>query len=238
MTKQKKPLSGGAIANQKRKELRTNIALETLKNLSPSLKFKSRTAIYEHLADVINLYEKHNNSMTDKGPCTRSGLYGISNVKEAVEKYWVTGILVSDDVNLSQTIEAAAKKALMDKDIEISNLKYKLSEQERFLKESDDDVRNLTSFIQSKDFKSVRNTETSDSQKYLQTGSDASEKLVEQLCQVIFKLEVWADNLLERQHDGALIDIGQEHEVVSAKLMREYHNRVPISQLRNNSGKS
>lgn len=232
MTKPKRPLSGGAIANQERKKVRINVALEALKNLSPTLKFKSRTEIYNYLADTINMYEKQANATTSKGPCTRSGVYSIPEIKAAVEKFWVTGILVSDDVDLHQTVEAAAKKALMDKDLEISNLKHQLSEKTRFLDEADDNIRKLSKFIESTDLKSTRHADSSVSQQNTTVTADDSEKLIEELCQVIYKLEVWADNLIERQSDGALVDAGEDHEIVSAKLMREYHKRVPVSRVK------
>ncbi|WP_299082152.1 hypothetical protein [uncultured Paraglaciecola sp.] len=236
MTKPKKPLSGGAIANQERKKVRINVALEALKNIKPTLKFKSRTEIYLYLADTINMYEKQAKVTTSKGPCSRSGVYSIPEIKVAVEKFWVTGILVSDDVDLYQTVEAAAKKALMDKDLEISNLKHQLSEKTRFLDEADNNVRKLTKFIKSTDLKSplhaLGNADSSVSQQNTSVTADDSEKLIEDLCQVIYKLEVWADNLIERQSDGALVDAGLENEIVSAKLMREYHKRVPMSMVK------
>jgi len=236
MTKPKRPLSGGAIANQKRKKVRINVALEALKNLSPTLKFKSRTEIYNYLADTINMYEKQANAATSKGPCTRSGVYSIPEIKGAVEKFWVTGILVSEDVDLHQTVEAAAKKAMMNKDLEISNLKHELSEKKRFLDEADDNVRKLTKFIESIDLNSAKlpnlQTDPSVSQANTENAADDNEKLIEELCQVIYKLEVWAGILIERQSDGALVDVSKEHEIVSAKLMREYHKRVPVSRVK------
>jgi|TARA_Y100001001_G_C7993341_1_gene303730 hypothetical protein len=236
MTKPKRPLSGGAIANQERKKVRINVALEALKNLSPTLKFKSRTEIYNYLADTINMYEKQANATTNKGPCTRSGLYSIPEIKAAVEKFWVTGILVSDDVDLHQTVEAASKKALMDKDLEISNLKHELSEKMRFLNEADENVRKLTKFIENTDLNSTRPAQGHVyplvSQQSTGATDDDNEKLIERLCQVIYKLEVWAGIILERQSDGALVDVSKEQEIVSAKLMREYHKRVPVSRVK------
>jgi hypothetical protein len=236
MTKSKRPLSGGAIANQDRKRIRINIALEALKNLSPKLKFKNRTEIYNHLASTINMYEKQTNTTSRKGLCSRSGVYSIQEIKAAVEQFWLTGILVSGDVELHQTIEAAAKKVLMDKDIEISNLKYKLSEKARFLKEADNNVMKLTNFIESTDIKTekyiLENYGSSERREDKTSTDDNNRKLIEKLCQIIYKLEIWADNLIERKSNGALVDVGSEQEIISAELMSEYHQKVPVARLK------
>lgn len=227
-----KSLPKGAIANQERKLVRINIAKEALKKLSPKIKFPNRTQIFEFIAEAVRTHEKLTNSETKKGPCSRSGVYSIPEIKMIVEKFWLAGVLVDDDVDLHDTADAAAKKKLMDQDIEISNLEYELKEKSRFLNEADEKISKLRSYIESQDLSGEPNV-LENKQTIEQSISEAdNEKIIEALCQIIFKLECWGDGLIERSKDGAFIDLTNDAEITSAKLMGEYIKRVPVSNVK------
>jgi len=223
-----KVLSGGAIANMQRKQTRINIAINILTTLHLKTKFISKTAIFTFIAEMINNHEKLTNTQTKKGPCSRSGVYSVPEINLAVEKFWITGILESSDVDLHQSAEAAAQKALMDKDLEISNLQNELSEKSYFLAEADQTIEKLKVFIKSQDLttKNILDKPTSS-----QTENNDTERQIEELCQVIYKLELWADNMVERQPNGSIIDATNDAEIVSSSLMQEYHKRVGLDKL-------
>lgn len=225
MTKDKIP--AGAKANRLRKLARIKIAKDTLKKLSPTMKFQNPTAIYEFIAGVINTVEEAANNTSKKGPCSRTGLLGVQEVRSAVEHYWVTGALLDENVDLYQALDATAKKKLMDKDLEISNLTVQLEDSFRFLNEAERDIENLKKYIESNGLALEDKSHESPSEDSLKE----YERKIEDLCQAIFNIEVWADVMLERTNNGALRDTGFDKEVVPADLMSEYHRRVPLSKL-------
>ena len=226
-----KSLPKGAIANMDRKQVRINLARQALKHLSPTVKFKNRTEIFEYIASSIRTHEKLINTETKKGPCSRSGVYSVTQIKLIVEKFWLTGVLLDDDIDLHETVDAAAQKKLMDYELEISNLRFDLKEKSRFLNEADEDILKLKNYIESQDI--------SDGQSALeyttvtQHNSEAdNDKVIEALCQAIFKLECWGAGMIERNPKGAFIDLAQEEEIASKNLLAEYIKRVTVSRIK------
>jgi hypothetical protein len=228
----KTPMPEAAVANKKRKLARINIAKKALKNLGARVKFNSRTDIFKYLADVINDHEKLTNTGTAKGPCSRSGVYSIPEISIAVEKFWLTGVLQSDDVDLHETADAAAKKLIIDLELEVSNLKFDLAEKSRFLKDVDCANAKLKLYIESQDITGLPKALALEKESSKHPSVIEQEALIAKLYQIIFKLECWASGVLERRKDGALIDLSSDQVVISAQLMREYHERVSFDKVK------
>lgn len=225
-------LPKGAIANRQRKQVRINIAKQALKTLSPKVKFPNRTHVFDYIADAVRTHEKLTNTETKKGPCSRSGVYSVPEIKIVVEKFWLTGLLIDDDIDLHQTADAAAKAKLLDQEIEISNLRFELKEKSRFLNETDEINSKLRDYIKLHDFSGGQHV-LEDKQPITQSDSNVDdEKVIEALCQIIFKLECWGDGLIERSKDGAFIDMTNDTDITSEKLMHEYIKRVPVSKVK------
>ncbi|MGH1462741.1 MAG: hypothetical protein ACRBB6_11955 [Neptuniibacter sp.] len=216
-----KKLPAGAQANISRKDRRSALALEGLANLGTTVRFKSKNAIFEYLAKIIAQYEKDHGLETKRGSCTGSGLSQIDTVYDAVELFYETGEL-SDNPDIEKSRELLARSIQRQKDLEISNLKFEISELKRQMSKLLTENKQL-----------IESQGSSTALPHNPEGNETDEeKIIETLCQVIYILEDWGKELLERQDDGSIHDLATDQTLLSSKLMKEYHRRIPKRKLR------
>ena len=220
----KKEIPAGAKANTERKEKRQEVVSNSLRRLGPSARFKSKYKLFEYLAEVVAEYEKNHDQETKKGACTASGLSQNSVISTKVEVFFLTGEL-SDEPNIGKSKEIIAVSSQRSNDLEISNLKFEITELERHLMEEQKENKKLSKYIETSN-EGILLLE----QKAAPNTNDQS-KIIEELCQVILKLEIWSEGILERTTDGSIFDHDKSKELISKKLMHEYHTRIPQNKL-------
>lgn len=216
-----KKIPPGAKANVERKRRRQKVVAATLKSLGPSVRFKSEYKIYEYLARVVAEYEAKEGLETRRGPCTASGLSQDEIVRAKVKAFFIDGSIADSD-QLAKSSSLLNSRDVLEKDLEISNLKYELEELRRHFKDLEAENGRLSKYVE----KQISPTDATP-KPAIEKGSDR--KTNEALCQIISILEEWGKGMLERTDDGALWDMVSDKELISKKLMVHYNRLISRS---------
>lgn len=206
-------LPKGAQANKKRKENRIKLAQNYLRTQAKKVNFKSKTALFEFIAEYINNEEQKSNDLSNKGPCTRTGLYGVKEIKKAVNDFW----LGSSELSINSDSFNAV--------LENGNLKAEVAELDIALRNSKETIKRLESYIKNHEV----NTGFEDSNNFPAISQSLpNNDVVNKLVKVIYLLENWGEMLFQRSDSGGFYDLAEDVEIVSNACLEPYISRVPL----------
>ncbi|WP_288367799.1 hypothetical protein [uncultured Marinobacter sp.] len=213
-----KKIPAGAKANADRKRRRQKVVTETLKSLGPSVRFKSEYRVYEYLARVVAEYEATNGLETKRGPCTASGLSQDNSIRAKVKAFFIDGSIADSD-QLAKSSSLLKSRNMLERDLEISNLKYELEELKRHFKDLEAENGRLSKYVEKQSYTTGATTKPA-------LENEGDRKTNEALCQIISILEEWGRDMLERTDEGALWDMVSHKELISNKLMAHYDRLI------------